>query len=426
MKSSLQFSYGIIAAVSCAAMSGAPVCAFAGTQDWIEQKVSADDASLHSGFGRAAVVVGDIAFVGVPNEQGPGSVYVFKRSGGTWTQTQKLTPTESPAGADFGYSIAANATTAIIGAPFTTLTNDGNRHQGAAYVFTNDGGTWTQSQELIAGDFAAENQFGNSVAISGDTILIAAYNAQIGENPYQGAAYIFTGSGGTWTQAQKLVASDGAGGDDFGSSVAMSGTTAFIGAPYAAGANSQQGAAYIFTSTDGLWSEQQRIVADDGQSFDDFGAALAFDGTTAAIGANYAGAGEGAVYLFTNDGDSWTQAQTLSPNDSGGSDDFAVSVAVDGATIVAGAAFATIGDNFGQGAAYVFTGAGSDWAQTAKLVADDGAASDFFGYAVAVGGNTALIGSPFNAVGGLNGAGAAYFFTQPLPDLIFGNGFENP
>jgi hypothetical protein len=127
----------------------------------------------------------------------------------------------------------------VIGAPGKTIGN--NSLQGAAYVFTCSGMpcTWTQQQELAASDGASRDQFGNRIAMSGNTVII-------GNNSKQGAAYVFTCSGTpcTWTQ-QELTASDGARGDEFGYSVAVSGNTAIIGAAYK---SSYQGAAYVFNS----------------------------------------------------------------------------------------------------------------------------------------------------------------------------------
>jgi hypothetical protein len=406
----------------------AAAAASAQPSDWTAQKLYASDASSNAGLGRAAFVAGDTAFVGEPNEQGPGSVYVFERTGGVWAEAQKLTPDASPPGSDFGYAVAFDGATAIVGAPFTTLTDDGLRHQGAAYVFTKTDGVWSEAQKLVASDFGPENQFGNAVAISGDTLLVAAYNAPIGANVYQGAVYVFTRTGNTWTEAQKLTASDGAANDDFGYAIALAGTTAVVSSPYAAGANTMQGAAYVFTSDGATWSEMQKLVADDGQSWDDFGSAIGFDGATLAIGAQYAAfgdnAGQGAAYVFAPSGGAWTQVAKLSSSDGAASDAFGESIALSGTTLVAGAPFAAIGENSGQGAAYVFSGSGATWNETAKLIADDGAASDFLGYAIATDGVSTLVGSPFAVIGDESGAGAAYLYTAPVADGIFADGFD--
>ena len=150
----------------------------------------------------------------------------------------------------FGYSVSlsADGNTALIGAYGATV--GANAYQGAAYVFVISGGTWSQQQKLTASDGAAGDYFGCSVSLSGDgnTALIGANAATVGANTYQGAAYVFVISGGTWSQQQKLTASDGAAYDQFGCSVSLSadGNTALIGAWATVGANAYQGAAYVF------------------------------------------------------------------------------------------------------------------------------------------------------------------------------------
>ena len=146
---------------------------------------------------------------------------MFVRSGATWSQQQELTASDGAATTNFGYSVSVSGDTAVIGASGKNSSN-----QGAAYVFVRSGGAWTQQQELTASDGAAGDNFGYSVAVSGDTAVIGAY----GKNSNQGAAYVFVRSGGVWSQQQELTASDGAACDDFGHSVSVSGDTAVIGA----------------------------------------------------------------------------------------------------------------------------------------------------------------------------------------------------
>jgi hypothetical protein len=157
-----------------------------------------------------------------------------------WIQQQELTAADGARGDVFGYSVAVSGERVIIGAAGKTIGN--NSGQGAAYVFTCSGTpcTWTQQQELTASHGASRDEFGTRVAVSGNTVII-------GNNSSQGAAYVFTCSGTpcAWTQQRELTASNGARGDEFGYSVAMSGNTAIIGAAYK---NSYQGAAYVFNS----------------------------------------------------------------------------------------------------------------------------------------------------------------------------------
>ena len=198
---------------------------------------------------------GNTAIIGAPYKNSyQGAAYVFTCSGTpcTWTQQQELTASDDASGDVFGTRVAVSGATAVIGAPGKTIGN--NSLQGAAYVFTCSGTpcTWTQQQELTASDGASRDEFGTRVAVSGNTVII-------GNNSSQGAAYVFTCSGTpcTWKvrrwstfrtrkqQQQELTAADGARGDEFGYSVAVSGNTAIIGAAYK---NSYQGAAYVFNS----------------------------------------------------------------------------------------------------------------------------------------------------------------------------------
>jgi hypothetical protein len=139
-----------------------------------------------------------------------------------------------------------------------------NSDQGSAYVFTRSGNTWTQEAKLTAGDGAAADQFGYSVALDGDTALIGAYADNVGANRDQGSAYVFTRSGTAWTQQVKLTAGDGAAGDFFGNSVALDVDTAMVGATYDKVGANDQGSAYVFTRSGTMWMQQAKLTAADG------------------------------------------------------------------------------------------------------------------------------------------------------------------
>ena len=183
-----------------------------------------------------------------------------------------LTASDGHAVDFFGYSVALAGDTALVGACDRTI--GGNTYQGAAYVFVRSGGTWAQQGALTASDGAAHDGFGSSVALDGDTALIGAPGHQVGDNGAQGAAYVFVRSGGTWSeQGGALTASGGAASDWFGSSVALDGDTALIGASAArVGDNAAQGAAYVFVRSGGAWSQQGgALTASGGVAQDDFG-----------------------------------------------------------------------------------------------------------------------------------------------------------
>ena len=300
---------------------------------------------------------------------------------------------------------------------------------GAQYPLVVD--PFVQQAELTASDGAAGDQFGFSIALSGDgnTAVVGAFGHTVNGNVYQGAAYVFTNSGGNWSQQAELSASDGAAGDWFGDSVALSGdgNTAVLGASgHAVNGNQIQGAAYVFTNSAGSWSQQQELTASDGEYEDEFGISVAMssDGNTALVGAyahtvngnRYQGAG----YVFTNSAGSWSQQAELTASDGVYDDEFGISVALssDGNTALVGALFHTVNGNRYQGAAYVFTNSAGSWSQQQELTASDGAGGDLFGNSVTLSsdGNTALAGAPYHTVNGNANQGAAYtFVNSPNP-----------
>ena len=211
---------------------------------------------------------------------------MFVRSSGVWSQQQELTASDGAANDYFGYSVSVSGDTAVIGA-YGKISD-----QGAAYVFVRSSGVWSQQQKLTASDGAASDDFGYSVSVSGDTAVIGAD----GNNSLQGAAYVFVRSSGVWSQQQELTASDGAANDYFGYSVSVSGDTAVIGAY---GKNSFQGAAYVFVRSSGVWSQQQELTASDGAANDYFGGSVSVSGDTAVIGASGKNSNQGAAYVFT-------------------------------------------------------------------------------------------------------------------------------
>jgi uncharacterized protein (DUF2345 family) len=229
----------------------------------LQQEVTASDGAAGDYFGAAAAVSGNTMVIGASGRNSnQGAAYVFVRSGAAWSLQQKLTASDGAASDNFSISVAVSGNTAVIGA------SGKNNYQGVAYVFASSGGVWTQQQELSDGvscpGFGTCDEFGNSVAVSGNTAAIGTINS----NGQQGAVYVFTASGGVWSRQQELTASDASNEDFFGSSVAVSGNTVVIGAQ---GKNNFQGAAYVFAGSGGVWSQQQELTASDGAYYDSFG-----------------------------------------------------------------------------------------------------------------------------------------------------------
>ena len=245
-----------------------------------------------------------------------------------FVQQAELTASDGAAGDQFGFSIAlsGDGNTAVVGAFGHTV--NGNVYQGAAYVFTNSGGNWSQQAELSASDGAAGDWFGDSVALSGDgnTAVLGASGHAVNGNQIQGAAYVFTNSAGSWSQQAELTASDGVYDDEFGISVALSsdGNTALVGALFHTvnGNTNYQGAAYVFANSAGSWSQQQELTASDGAGGDLFGnsVTLSSDGNTALAGAPYhtvnGNANQGAAYTFVNSPNPTTTTIASNPNPS--------------------------------------------------------------------------------------------------------------
>ena len=382
------------------------------SQHVAQPKLLANDGADDDKFGVSVAVSGDTLAVGafgddIGTNVNQGSVYIFVRNGTGWVFQQKLTAPDGAASDLFGYAVALSGETLAVGAFNAKI--GANTKQGAAYVFVRNGATWTFQQKIFAAaiDGLPNDYFGCAVALEGNTLAVGAY----GQNNTRGAGYVFTRTGATWTQqGPKLLANGGTSGDELGAALALSGNTAVLGAPGVdIGTNSRQGAAYVFTRIGTVWTQQQpRLTANDGAADNDFGGAVAVYGNTAAVGAQGNGGGRGAVYEFTYDGVSWTQQPKLTADDGKVGDKFGYAVALSGDTLVAGAD----NGNNQRGAAYVFTRLGS-WRQQQRLIANDGQNGDRFGFSVALSGETIVIGAPEEDSGTTVNQGAAYTFIAP-------------
>jgi hypothetical protein len=334
-----------------------------------------------------------------------------------WRQDAKVMASGGAGGDVFGYSTAIAGNAAFVGAYQAKVGS--NNAQGAAYMFrSSDGGrTWpsTETQKLTASDGDPYDNFGHSSAIFDDVFLVGAHGIDFGPNSNQGAAYIFRSSNGgvTWpsSETQKLTASDGATNDAFGWSTAISGAVALVGAY---GFNSSRGAAYIFRSSNGgvTWpsSETQKLTVSDGASSDKFGYSSAISGDVALVGASGFNGDRGAAYIFrsSDGGVTWpsNETQKLTAVLSNTIDYFGSATAISGDVALVGA-YGVQGD---RGAAYIFRSSdgGVTWpsSETQKLTALVGATNDKFGISTAISGGVALVG----ASGTNPNQGAAYIF----------------
>lgn len=367
-------------------------------------KITASDGSALDHFGFSVAISGDYAIVGANRDDDyRGAAYIFVRNGSSWSQQQKLIASDGAVEDNFGWSVAINGDTAVVGA---YLDDAPGADQGSAYVFVRTGSTWTQQQKLTGG--TAGDQFGISVAISSDTSLVGAF----GDSTYRGAAYVFTRSGSTWTEQQKLTASDGVANDDFGWSVSLDGDSAVVGSPRD---DSSRGSVFAFVRSGGIWTQQQKLTAGDGTSLDQFGSSVEIDGASIIAGAvndESGGSVVGSAYIFTRSGSFWSEQQKLSALNGTAGDQFGASVSISGNVAIVGSSGDDNGSVSDAGSAVIFVRAGSSWSQTQILTASDGSEGDSFGSNVSLDGRYTIVGSFLDDPSGSE-SGSSYIFDDP-------------
>ncbi len=418
----------------------------------IQAKLTADDAAAGDHFGTSVAIAGETIVVGAPGTENfqPGAAYVFVRTGSTWTQQPPLMASDGVGFTSFGKAVAIDGNTVVVGA----VRDAGVAvNAGAAYVFTHSGSTWTEEKKLTASDGAANDFFGESVTVSTDTIVVGSRDF----------VYVYELDGTTWTET-KLTAADMSTGDGFGRAVVIEDDTIVVGAEFDDDKGSNSGSAYVFTRDgSGTWSQQQKLTASDGASNDRFGR-VALDGNLLVVGAWAKSATTGAVYVFERFGGHWSQRSKLTGSNPIGFPRFGWTVGVSNNAVAVGAfqdgligpeggvaymfdvdpaavtqtesvklsspastasfgayldlnangtvaAVGALGEEdlgfSNAGAVHVFRFDGTDWVAEARLapMMEDVAANNTFGEAVAIAGDALLVGAT-----GVDGQGAAYVF----------------
>jgi cysteine-rich repeat protein len=418
------------------------------------------------------------AATGIDGNQGDnsapssGAVYVFTRSGATWSQQAYIKPSNTGAGDHFGVALAlsADGSTLAVGASLeasaaTTIGGDEANNSapgaGAVYVFTRSGTAWSQQAYVKAFNAQRGDKFGHSVALSGDGSILAVgavteESAAIGVDgdeadnsaPGAGAVYVFTRSGAAWTRQAYVKASNTDDGDAFGFTVALStdGSTLAVGAREEDSASAADqgdesalaaGAVYVFARDGATWSQQTYVKSAAPRADDRLGASLALsrDGSILAAGATGVASAAGAVYVFARDGATWSQQAQLAASNAGPADLFGCSLALsgDGSALAIGAlgessaATGIGGDQTNNsagfaGAVYVFTRSAASWSQRFYVKAPNSGGGDLFGNSVGLSADGVImaVGAPGedSAATGIDGpqgddsgeAGAVYVF----------------
>lgn len=381
-----------------------------------EHKVVASDAEPIDRFGDAVAVEGDVAVIGANFEddlgETAGAAYVVRFDGATWVEQQKLRASDGSQGDVFGDSVALSGDVIVVGA---TGHDHAVPHAGAAYVFRYDGMMWVEEQKLVASDAAQDDAFGSTVSASGDVIVVGAWSNDAA-GPTSGAAYVYRYDGTMWVEEQKLVAGDARRWERYGTSVAVDGDVIVIGAPHdTQGGVIRSGSAYLYRHDGTTWVGEQKLVADDASEEAEFGDAVAVSGDVILVGARQSSSVfrlPGAAYAYRFDGNTWVQEQKLLASDGVGLDEFGGSVSVSGDMAIIGA-MRDGHEGVASGSAYVFRYDGTVWLEDEKLVPQDGDVEDLFGRAVSVNGRTAIVGSLFDDDGG-NASGSAYIYAEKV------------
>ncbi len=355
-------------------------------------------------FGAAVAIDGNRAVIGAPGEIGippaasdGGAVRVYARTQGGWGLEQVLPISLETTNNSLGAAVAISGDTIVAGSP--SAYGAGGANAGAVYVFRHTGAAWAQEAviRIGSGDIGGAF-FGSSVAIDGDTLVVGAY----GEDGGDGAAYIFTRFGTTWTQEERLAPGEGGG---FGASVAISDGTIAASAPLNDSAQVQAGAVYVYTGSSDTWSLQQKLVASDAGIEESFGGDVDVDGDRIVVGK------DGSAYIFLRNGSIWVEQPILTAPDIG----YGRSVAISGDAVLVGAQYA---DGTGappaplSGSAYLYVFNGTSWVQLQRfsVPVQNQQGWEQFGDSLDLSGSTALIGAPHPAQFPNTGAGASYFF----------------
>ena len=450
--------------------------------------LKASNTGADDQFGKSIAISGDTVVIGAPNEDcsatgvntlpwsqwnnlapNSGAVYVFVRSGTAWTQQAYLKASNTGASDNFGISVAISGNTVLVGAGGEASGVVGSQADnsayaaGATYVFVRSGTSWSQQAYLKASNSGANDRFGGTVAIAGDTVVVGASGEAsnaTGANGVQtnnsfsnaGAAYVFVRSGTSWNQQAYLKASNTDASDLFGCSVAISGNTVVVGASgessSATGANGVQtnnffsnaGAAYVFVRSGIVWSQQAYLKASNTGALDLFGCSVAISGETVVVGAcaedsyatgidgfqgdNYNNFDSGAAYAFVRAGATWSQQAYLKSANTSPSSQFGYSVAIAGDTVAVGSIQKMY--YFGTGSANVFVRSGTSWSHLTYLTETHYYYMNQFGYSVAISGDTVVVGDPgdASAATGIGGnrndnsaysSGAVYVYSSARP-----------
>lgn len=364
------------------------------------QELLATAGAANDWYGMGIALDGDTLLVASPGCSvggvvDCGAVFVYRSIDGAWEYEAMLVAPDAAASDYSARWPCLDGDTAFLGVSQDDI--DGRGDQGSVNVFVRNGSVWTHQGKIVAADGAAGDNFGWKVQKSGDTLAVSAFRDD-DRGGDSGSVYVFVRSGDQWEQQAKLTASDGAGGDHFGNGLALQGDTLLVGADKD---DSSRGSLYVFERSGTTWTQTQKLRPPDAAAGDQFGMTITIDGDTAVVGAVWDDGQMGSATVYTRDGSTWSQQVKLTAPDSYYGARFGICVALCGDTLAVGAAWS-------RGDVYLYQRAGEAWMLRSKITSDQ-SWSDFGGY-IAMDASTLAVGARSYDVGGQSDQGAAWVY----------------
>lgn len=379
-----------------------------------DAKVVSENRESRAEYGTSVAILDTYAVVGTSRENiASGAAYVYhKDAAGNWSFQQSFTAPDPNMGAEYGGGAKLTDNLMVIAAGRANVS--GLDRTGALYVYQLNGSTWEYDTKLIASDFSAEAKMGmnpTSLDMEGSTIVAGAP----GENLWTGSVYVFEKSGGTWNEVQKIMSPNPQQNDIFGIGVAIAGDYMVVGASEE---DNTKGAAHIYMkNNNGVWEHVQKIIASDAMAQGYFGTSVSISNTSIAVGAYGHAGGEGATYIFEDDGTgNWTETQKITASSPSSEANFGWNCLIQNNHLVVSAPHPYGSE---KGEVYVYEKTGGLFAEIQKVESNDLAPEDFYGWNVEMDSNQLIVGAPWedeDATGGgtVDRAGSAYIFQNPL------------
>ncbi len=389
------------------------------------QKYLATNLASGEGLGARCALEGEWCLVTAPASDflapAAGAVYALKFANGTWVESQVILASDGHSADEFGWSVAMSGNFAVVGA--LSSAGFGSVRTGAAYVFERVGTTWIERQKLVPSVPFNDGQYGNAVAISGDRIVVGSwYSSLVGAN--SGAAYIYERSGATWNQVALLQPPGLSSNDALGTHVAIEGETCVVGSMFDQGT----GSAIVYKrNAQGVWQYQQTLLGSNVPVPGYFGGTLGVSGTTIMIASGDQPVGSaieaGMVHVFEELGSVWSETQVFTSSDIESYDGFSVRSLRGNVAICSSVGDADSGNR--SGASFVFRKLNGIWTQTAKVLPNDPHFGQYFGYWADIVGDRLVVGAvgDDDVCGGVStcNAGAVYFFDLAPTAIQYGS-----